>query len=97
MLIVKSPLFRVLKQLLSDEPVIVKGNLVNTNSLGEMKATVESANGGSVFRQEYAFIEHSNGFLLNIEGLPPDSYRIKVEALRTAEFLPPVHDIFEVM
>jgi len=80
----------------TSEPVIVKGNLVNTNSAGEMKATIESANSGN-FRQEYIFTEDSNGFLLNVEGLSAGTYRIKIEALRTTEFLPPVHDIFEAM
>lgn len=79
----------------TEESVMIRAELLNTNGEGLLRATIESTDGLN-FHQEYIFDKTSDGFNLNLENIPEGIYRIKVEASNAPNLPSPVQDVFGI-
>lgn len=81
---------------LSEEPVRLRARVRGGPTTGRLKARIQSVNAGGP-PQEYDFGEGRDGPELVLEGLAPDSYRVRVQSTAGGPSAPaPVNDLFDV-
>ncbi|PSR16855.1 lecithin--cholesterol acyltransferase [filamentous cyanobacterium CCP3] len=79
-----------------DEEVLLRAKLVGLDG-GSLKATIESVSGARA-PSHHTFVEQEQGYVLSVEDLPADLYRVTVAAEDTGGPTPsPVHGLFEVV
>lgn len=83
---------------LGSEPVVISARIRNTaEPMGGLKARIESTS-QSGFSYETEFEMDGDGWIVAVEKLPPDLYRLKVQTQMAGPEAPsPVQDIFEVV
>jgi pimeloyl-ACP methyl ester carboxylesterase len=79
------------------ESVVIRAQILNAESpMGGLKGQIESSTGSSISK-EINFEPDDDGWVLSINHLPPDLYRVRVRTANAGPEAPsPVHDIFEV-
>jgi pimeloyl-ACP methyl ester carboxylesterase len=84
---------------LAEEPVRLHARLVNVErSPGPLRARVEPVDASATFAAPmFELVEASDGWTLELDGLPPGLYRAEVRTAKAGPSAPPpVHDLFEV-
>jgi Lecithin:cholesterol acyltransferase len=81
----------------SGEPVTLRAHLVNVHgSPGPLRARIEPVDAVAT-AHSLEFIEAPDGWIVEVEDLPPGLYRAEVRTAKAGPLAPPpVHDLFEV-